>query len=106
MSAIVIYPAAFRRNESDYAPVSSTLSQAAPARRATVDVLADMRTASSNSSQHLGQATREIAIMRRSEDQLAGHANDLAQTSKALGVQMERLIEETRRMVAYLRADA
>lgn len=106
MSAIIIYPTAFCRSESNHTHDAVSLAQAAPARRATVDVLADMRQASANSSQNLGLASREIAIMRRSEDELASHASDLAQTSKNLGVQMERLIEETRRMVAYLRADA
>lgn len=100
MSATIIYPVAFQRSGVDHTPA---IAQSAG--RATTDVLTDMQRASQASARHLDGATREIALMRRQEDQLARHADDITQTSQTLGAQMQRLIEETRRMVSYLRAD-
>lgn len=110
MSAVVIYPAAFQRSGSENERnVQSIYGGNAVAHhdmsRPTVSLLADMRQATEASSERLSVARREIAVMRSQEDELANHAGQIEKTSQDLGAQMERLIEETRRMVAYLRAE-
>jgi cysteine sulfinate desulfinase/cysteine desulfurase-like protein len=116
MSAIVIYPAAFQ--DAAIAPKAYThtaadstpadvipLTTKAPHAETPVGALRTIRVAASQSAACLAQAENSLDALRAREADMARRSQAINTASRDLGTQMERLIEETRRMVSYLRTE-
>jgi hypothetical protein len=123
MSAIVIYPAAFQESSADQtaqhavaqnaavahhtAPAAAVipLVSKAPSANTPVGALRTIRVAASQSAACLDQAAESLNTLRTREAEMARRSQAINTASQDLGSQMERLIEETRRMVSYLRTE-
>jgi hypothetical protein len=123
MSAIVIYPAAFKDVSSQavaaFAPLSTAGADVIPLLPAAVaDTSSDfsqdtspvaalrtIRVAATQSAQSLSDAEDSLTALRTREAEMAERSRAISAASQDLGAQMERLIDETRRMVSYLRTE-
>lgn len=123
MSAIVIYPAAFKDAPSQATAASAPLTNVAaeviplrptaavPAERSVVTdtspvaALRTIRVAATQSAQCLANAEDSLDALRAREAEMAERSRAINVASQDLGAQMERLIDETRRMVSYLRTE-
>jgi len=143
MSAIIIYPAAFRNEAAPTIDGANRPSQEAGTMRRPWDghqptvthgkalvpqaarviplapppcdsisaekgkgLVQTVRVSASRSARSLASAQDHMNAVTSSNTQMAQQAEEVARVSDDLGAQMQRLIAETRRMVAYLRSDS
>jgi hypothetical protein len=67
--------------------------------------LRTIRVAATQSAQSLSDAEDSLTALRTREAEMAERSRAISAASQDLGAQMERLIDETRRMVSYLRTE-